>query len=145
LDEVLFTGKDFVILDFEGEAYRTLNERRMKRSPLRDVAGMLLSFDYATRVALRNEVENGMIREENLSQMQQWGQFWSTWVRSAFLKSYLETAGKDSFLPSNRNELEVLLECYLLENAIQDLGNYLQESDEMLDISIQLLIDLAAT
>lgn len=144
LEEILFTGKDYVILDFEGEAYRTLNERRMKRSPLRDVAGMLLSFDYATRVALRNEVENGMIREENLVQMQQWSQFWSAWVRGAFLKSYLETAAQDSFLPKSTAELEVLLECYLLENAIQDLGIYLQEPNDMLDISIQLLIDFSS-
>jgi maltose alpha-D-glucosyltransferase/alpha-amylase len=144
LEELLFTGKDYVILDFEGEAYRTLNERRMKRSPLRDVAGMLLSFDYATRVALRNEVENGMIREENLVQMQQWSQFWSAWVRGAFLKSYLETAAQDSFLPKSTAELEVLLECYLLENAIQDLGIYLQEPNDMLDISIQLLIDFSS-
>ncbi len=143
LEEVLYTGKDFVILDFEGEVYRTINERRMKRSPLRDVAGMLLSFEQAARLALQNEIENGMIRPENIPLMQQWAQFWSTWVNVAFLKSYFEMANSHEFLPETKNELEVLLECYLLENAIQDLGNSLKEPDKILDISLEILLALA--
>ncbi|MGL5080887.1 MAG: maltose alpha-D-glucosyltransferase [Microcoleaceae cyanobacterium] len=144
LEEVLYTGKDFVILDFEGETYRTLNERRMKRSPLRDVASMLLSFDHAARTALQNEVENGMIRPENLPLMQQWAKFWQTWVGATFLKSYLDVAQSYSFIPNDQEELQVLLDCYLLENAVQDLGNSLNQGDEPLMIPLQLLLDLSA-
>ena len=52
LGQVLWTGKDFVIIDFEGEPLKSVGERRLKRSPMRDVAGMIRSFDYAAWAAL---------------------------------------------------------------------------------------------
>ncbi len=142
LADVLYTGKDFIIIDFEGESYRSLSERRMKRSPLRDVAGMLQSFDFATRFALREEVQNGMIRPENLPIMEQWSQLWSNWVSAVFLNHYLETASQDSFLPQGRQELTVLLDCYLLEKAIQQLGYHLDYRPELLDLSLKRLVSV---
>lgn len=143
LEEVLYTGKDFVILDFEGETYRRLNERRMKRSPLRDVASMLLSFDYAARTALQREVQNGMISPENLPIMKRWARFWSQWVGAVFFRSYLEVAQSYSFIPKENQEMQVLLDCYALENAVQDLSNSLAQGDELLEIPLQLLLDLS--
>jgi maltose alpha-D-glucosyltransferase/alpha-amylase len=94
LGRVLYTGKDFIIFDFEGREGRSLSERRMKRSPLRDVAGMMLSFDYAASHGLRSEIERGMIRSGELPLIKAWSRFWSAWVSAAFLNSYLETASK---------------------------------------------------
>lgn len=142
LGQVLYTGKDFIIIDFEGEPARSLGERRMKRSPLRDVAGMLQSFNYAVTQALRNEVESGMIRPENLPLMEQWAQFWFCWVSSAFLKSYVEVASQDSFLPKSRAELEVLLDSYLLEKVIYELGYELNNRPDWVEIPLQRLLQL---
>ncbi|MBO3460409.1 maltose alpha-D-glucosyltransferase [Aetokthonos hydrillicola Thurmond2011] len=139
LGRVLYTGKDFIIFDFEGREARTLNERRMKRSPLRDVAGMLISFNYAVSQALRNEKEKGMIRDENLPLMEKWSDFWYTWVTSIFLNSYLKTAAQDSFLPKTKAELQVLLDFYLLEKLINALGNELNNRPEWVQIPLQLL------
>jgi len=63
LGQVLYTGKDFVIIDFEGEPARTLSERRLKRPALRDVAGMLRSFHYAVHTAARAQVARGVVPE----------------------------------------------------------------------------------
>lgn len=142
LGQVLYTGRDFFIIDFEGEAARTLGERRMKRSPLRDVAGMLQSFDFAANIALQNEIESGMIQPEQRSQMQQWAQFWSTWVSAAFLNAYLKVASQDSFLPTTRQELQVLLDNYLLEKAIYDLGDNLNHHPEWLEIRLRQILQL---
>jgi maltose alpha-D-glucosyltransferase/alpha-amylase len=142
LGQVLYTGKDFIIIDFEGEPARTLSERRMKRSALRDVAGMLQSFNYAASMALRNEEESGMIRFENFPIMEQWAQFWYSWVSTAFLNSYLATAGGASFLPKTKAELQVLLDSYLLEKVIYELGYELNNRPDWVEIPLRRILQL---
>lgn len=142
LGQVLYTGKDFIIIDFEGEPARSLGERRMKRSPLRDVAGMLQSFNYAASMALRNEIESGMIRPENLPLMEQWAQFWYSWVSAAFLNTYLAVASKGSFLPATTAELQVLLDSYLFEKVIYELGYELNNRPNWVEIPLRRILQL---
>ena len=83
---MLWTGDDFVIIDFEGEPGRPLSQRRFKRCPLRDVAGMLRSLHYAGVAALRS----GRRRPEDVARLEPWARAWSGWVSAAFLGGYLE-------------------------------------------------------
>jgi maltose alpha-D-glucosyltransferase/alpha-amylase len=142
LGQVLYTGKDFIIIDFEGEPARSLSERRMKRSALRDVAGMLQSFNYAARMALRDEIESGMTSPEHLPLMEQWAQLWYSWVSAAFLNSYLATASKGSFLPQTRAELQVLLDGYVLEKVIYELGYELNNRPDWVEIPLRRILQL---
>jgi maltose alpha-D-glucosyltransferase/alpha-amylase len=125
LGQVLFTGKDFVIIDFEGEPARPLSARRLKRSALVDVAGMLRSFDYAARTALAGAARGG-IRAEDAGALGPWARFWTRWVSAAFLKAYLEKAREGTFLPSADAQLAILLDLYELEKALYELGYELQ-------------------
>ncbi|HEU5394175.1 MAG TPA: putative maltokinase, partial [Candidatus Methylomirabilis sp.] len=122
LGQVLYTGKDFVIIDFEGEAARSLSERRIKRSPLRDVAGMLRSFHAAAYSALFAQVRDGAGRPEDLAVLEPWARLWTHWVSSAFLGAYRAAAAPGSFLPRSDEELAALLDAYVLEKAIAQLG-----------------------
>jgi maltose alpha-D-glucosyltransferase/alpha-amylase len=142
LEEVLYTGKDFVIIDFEGEASRPLSERRMKRSPIRDVAGMVQSFYYASRVALQREVESGVLRTENLPSMEQWTQFLYYWTSVVFLKKYLATAADASFVPQTKPELQVLLDAFLLEKAVYELGYEMDTRPDWTDIPLHRILEL---
>ncbi|MBE9181784.1 maltose alpha-D-glucosyltransferase [Oculatella sp. LEGE 06141] len=142
LGQVLYTGKDFIIIDFEGEPARPLSERRMKRSPLRDVAGMLQSFYYASQMALRHELESGLIRPENQPLMEQWAQFLYCWSSISFLKSYLTTAKDAAFLPKAPQELQVLLDAYLLEKAIYELAYELNNRPTWADIPLNRILQL---
>jgi maltose alpha-D-glucosyltransferase/alpha-amylase len=117
LGQVLFTGKDFVITDFEGEPAQPINERRGKRSPLRDVAGMLRSFDYAALTALKS----GEFRNDNLRHANVAANCWVFWVSVIFLQSYLEAGRSGGFLPASNQELKSLLDLYLLHKAIYEL------------------------
>jgi len=140
LARVLYTGKDFIILDFEGKEGRSLSERRMKRSPLRDVAGMLLSFQYAASQGLRSEIESGMVRSAELTLVKSWSRFWSFWVSVALLNSYLETASQDNFLPKTSSELQVLLDAFILEKAIAALGYELNNRPNWVEIPLQQIL-----
>ncbi|MGJ3253518.1 MAG: maltose alpha-D-glucosyltransferase [Elainellaceae cyanobacterium] len=140
LRQVLYTGKDFVLIDFEGDPARSLGERRMKRSALRDVAEMLQSFMYAAEIALRSEVESGMLNPDHMPLMRQWTQFWQRWVSAVFLKRYLAVVGHDSFLPRTQQELDVLLNAYLLERMIYSLSYELDNRPERVEISLRQLL-----
>jgi maltose alpha-D-glucosyltransferase/alpha-amylase len=121
LGQVLFTGKDFVIVDFEGEPARRLSERRIKRSPLRDVAGMIRSFDYASQTVLGNQIA-GILQKEELPAFQAWARFWSQWVSVQFLSAYLSKVEGASFATRNASELALLLDVFLLEKAVYELA-----------------------
>ena len=136
LEHVLFTGKSFVAINFEGEPVRPLNERQMKRSPLRDVAGMLESFYYVVNVALREEIQSGMIRPENLILMEQWSTFWYSWVSISFLKAYLNRTISGSFLPKTEQEMQVLLDVYMLEKVVYEINYELTYRPDWVEIPL---------
>jgi maltose alpha-D-glucosyltransferase/alpha-amylase len=122
LGQILFTGSDFVIIDFEGEPARPLAERRKKRSPLQDVAGMLRSFHYAAYAPLLQQDSGKELSEEELQVLGDWARYWQRWVSAIFLKTYLDVAGNSDFIPKDREELALLLDLYLLDKAVYELG-----------------------
>src|SRR6202040_1524814 len=102
LGQVLYTGKDFVILDFEGEPARALGERKLKRSALRDVAGMMRSFQYAAYSALWQPA----MRSEDVPFLERWADLWYRQISSVFLQSYLQTTADAIFVPQNAEDLQ---------------------------------------
>jgi len=133
LAEVLYTGKDFFIIDFEGHPGRSLADRRIKRSALRDVGSMLRSLHYAASGAMM-EVGNargrapGVIRPEDVPTLEPWAWTWYRWAATTFLKSYLALARTGSFLPSGRDDIELVLDLFMLDKALQELGHELRTS-----------------
>jgi maltose alpha-D-glucosyltransferase / alpha-amylase len=122
LGQVLWTGRDFVILDFEGEPAVALSERRIKRSPLRDVAGMIRSFDYAAHAGLAQHVERGNLPPENMAGFEPWALVWHQVVSETFLRAYQQASVDSEVLPRAPEELHVLLQAYLLNKAMYELG-----------------------
>jgi maltose alpha-D-glucosyltransferase/alpha-amylase len=137
LGQVLYTGKDFCIIDFEGEPARPLSERRIKRSPLRDVAGMLRSFNYAAHSAFSSQRENGLIRPEDHDFLETAARFWRIWISTAFLKTYLEVVSAGHFIPKTRKELQALLDVYMLEKAVYELGYEINNRPHWIGIPLQ--------
>jgi maltose alpha-D-glucosyltransferase/alpha-amylase len=140
LGQVLYTGHDFVIIDFEGEPTRSLYERRLKRLALRDVAGMLRSFDYASQAALRSD----QIAANLLPRMRDWGRFWVASVSAAFLQSYLQAAGSASFVPHTPEDLDLQLTTMLLEKALYELRYELNMRPDWVRIPLRGILEVVS-
>ncbi len=144
LGQVLYTGRDFIIIDFEGEPARPLSERRLKRSPLSDVAGMLRSFSYAAYTALGDEELRGMARADEIEELDRWVRYWAGWSSAAFLNAYRrEAMANDSgILPTNEDPLRILLEAHLLEKAVYELGYELNNRPDWIGVPLRGLRQL---
>jgi maltose alpha-D-glucosyltransferase / alpha-amylase len=138
LGSMLYTGKDFVIIDFDGEVLRPLNNRRHKRSPLRDVAGWLHSMYFAVQSVLQDE----NLRPEDKPTVEPWARFWQWWVSAAFVKAYLEVAGTASFLPRTREEMQIVLDYCLLGRGIYELRYHLLNDLRRVQIPLRALLHL---
>jgi maltokinase len=133
LGQTLVVDDDWVILDFEGEPARPLMERRRKRSPLRDVAGMLRSFAYA---ATASALARGVEAPEG----------WEARARERFLDGYQETVDS-TLLPTGQLGIERLLSVFELEKAVYELRYELDNRPDWVGIpvaGIQRLIEQAA-
>jgi len=133
LGQLLSTGKDFAILDFEGEPARPLRERKLKRSALRDVTGMMRSFQYAAYVVLWQP----SMRSEDVPFLERWADLWYRQMSETFLQSYLGTATGATFLPQKENDLSLLLEAYLLDKAVYEVGYELNHRPEWVVIPVR--------
>jgi maltose alpha-D-glucosyltransferase/alpha-amylase len=140
LGQVLYTGRDFVIIDFEGEPARSITERRLKRSPLRDVAGMLRSFNYAAY----SQLKTSRIRPEDAVQLRPWARFWNLWTSVVFLQGYREATANAHFMPKSQDELNLMLEIFMIDKAIYELSYELNNRPDWVDIPIAGIIEMAA-
>jgi maltose alpha-D-glucosyltransferase/alpha-amylase len=118
LGQVLWRENDFIILDFEGEPGRTLAERRAKQSPLKDVAGMLRSFDYAVYSELLSVTRNQF---ETFERLEPWARIWRAWTSAAFLWEYRDGAALAALVPIERDALARLLDFFMLEKIVFEL------------------------
>ncbi|MDB5817481.1 MAG: Trehalose synthase-like [Rhizobacter sp.] len=138
LGQVLVTGNDFVIIDFEGEPARTFEERRTKSSPLRDVAGMLRSFNYVRWTALRRVAQS----PAELDRLEPAVREWEMATREAFLSAYSETMATAT--PQVPVDLE-LLALFELEKALYELRYELNNRVEWAQVPLQGVIALMKT
>jgi maltose alpha-D-glucosyltransferase/alpha-amylase len=113
----------------------------LRRSPLRDVAGMLRSFSYAVHSALRERRDRGL-PEESHARAYDWGRFWQVWVSSIFLGAYLQESRKAGLLPANPEEVELLLGVYVLEKAVYELGYELNNRPDWVQVPLQGILEL---
>jgi maltose alpha-D-glucosyltransferase/alpha-amylase len=136
LDQVLLTGKDIAIHDFGGDPYRHFGERRLKRSPLRDIASMIRSFYY---VVYETILASNQIPKEEKLKILEYAPLWGHYMSNFFLHSYYEGVRGKSILPDSEEDLSVMLDSYLIQKALLALNGELMNRPDHVIIPLKLL------
>ena len=137
LGQVLLAQNDFIIIDFEGEPARPIDERRRKHSPLRDIAGMLRSISYAAHAALRPPEH----RQEGGAEAAEALRAWEHAAAQSFLKGYREASAGLISVPSDEALLLDLIELFTFEKALYELRYEMDNRPEWISIPLRGLID----
>jgi len=134
LGQVLFTGKDFTIIDFEGEPARPIGERKLKYSCFRDIAGMVRSFHYAAHAAVY--LDRGFTAAERAA-AEPWIERWYDYAVATYLNSYFTAAAEARFIPVSAEKRTLMLGVYLLEKAMYELGYELNSRPDWVIIPLK--------
>jgi len=126
-------ARGWLILDFEGEPARSLEERRAKHSPLKDAAGMVRSFAYAATAALYERTSPG---ESEWNRLEPWARAWEEAARERFLSAYLRTSHEGEFLPSDRGAVSALLDFFEIDKALYEIGYELSHRPEWVHVPL---------
>ncbi len=144
LGQVLWTGKDFVIIDFEGEPLRSIGERRLKRSGFKDVAGMVRSFDYAAWTGLRKHWD--LLPPDNRAATadrdRRGAELWGSWLGREFVRAYTLRLAEvaPALLPADATDTELLLRSWVLEKALYEVRYELNSRPDWADIPLRAIL-----
>ncbi|HEU5116241.1 MAG TPA: putative maltokinase [Isosphaeraceae bacterium] len=134
LGQVLRVQDDYVLLDFEGEPARPLAKRLEKQLPIKDVVGMLRSFDYAAYAGLFAATQGD---PEAASSLAPWARAWRLWTSVAFLKAYLDKARDARFLPQRDEDLHLLLSVFTIDKSLYELLYEMNNRPDWVRIPLQ--------
>jgi maltose alpha-D-glucosyltransferase/alpha-amylase len=141
LGQVLWTGHDIAFIDFEGEPARPMGERSLQRSPLVDVAGLLRSIDYAGRSAALVATERGMVAETEVGSLDQWRHTWTHTMQQHLVEEYLAHI-EPGLVPSDRDDVNLLLELFTLEKALYEIRYELGSRPDWVGWPLQAAVEL---
>lgn len=146
LHQVLFTGKDFIFIDFEGRPDQSIGERRIKRPPLSDVVSLIRSFDFAAYATLFGLASgrgraSGVIRDADRATLLPWATAWRGWTHDAFLQGYLEVCDQKKWLPDSVEDRDLLYRTLMLEQLFQEIARDLQYRPAWLDFPLSGLLE----
>ncbi|MBI5531607.1 MAG: maltose alpha-D-glucosyltransferase [Deltaproteobacteria bacterium] len=137
LGQVLWTGDDVVFIDFEGEPARTAADRKAKRSPLADVAGMIRSFEYAVEKAISGRSQGTSLRPSDVSALRPWGRRWALAASALFLRSYLETQRTAALVPADPEQLRTLLHIFAVEKSLYEITYELAHRPDWVELPVR--------
>lgn len=136
LKKLLMTGKDVVIQDFGGKPMRPYSVRRLKRSPLRDVAEMIISFHYT---AYEGFFSNDHIRKDELNQLLPFAEQWAHYMSGFFTKAYFEKVQGSALIPKEKDDLKIVLETFLLEKSLAHFNDNLQTGPGWVTVPLHII------
>jgi maltose alpha-D-glucosyltransferase/alpha-amylase len=142
LDTVMRSERGLVMIDFEGDKTRPASERRLKRSPLNDLASMIRAFHELALGRLRESDIGGALRPEDATVLDVWAGHWYMWITAAFLRGYREATDDAPFLPRTTEEWACLLDAFLLQRGLDALLTDLATDPSRAPATIRGLVEI---
>jgi maltokinase len=139
LGQILTDNGDFILIDFEGEPEASIAERKIKHSPLKDVAGMIRSYHYAVSAKLFESTETKDISSDKLQNV---SDRWYKLMRDTYMDAYLEAFGWPHPLFKSQNEINFLLLFFLLEKAVYELGYEISYRPSWVKIPLRGIVEV---
>lgn len=139
LGQVLTNNGDFIVIDFEGEPEASIADRKIKHSPLKDVAGMIRSYHYAVSAKLFESTETRNISSEKLQTV---SDRWYKLMRDTYMDAYLDAFGWPHPLFKSQNEINFLLLFFLLEKAVYELGYEISYRPSWVNIPLRGIVEV---
>ncbi len=139
LGQVLWCEGDFYLLDFEGEPARPITQRRLKQSPMKDVAGMIRSFGYAAYAGL---FAHTAARPDDFERLEPWARIWQTWATATFLRGYFDATAGALFIPAEASQRDSLLQLFVLDKALYELNYELNNRPDWIRIPLRGIFEI---
>lgn len=139
LGQLLYTGDDFYFSDFEGDPAKPLSERRLKHSPLLDVAALMYSFYHVAFTTLANSPQ---VRGEDKALLEPWAWLWYRHNSGIFLDAYRKSMENGSLVPQVHDDFKILLTAYMLNKTLNEIDYELNRHSEWVVIPLRVLLDL---
>ena len=135
LSKILFTGKDFYIIDFEGKHFRSFSEQRLRRTPLRDVSSLIRSLAYAVYQGAEDFYKEGDTEYNQF--VDEWADKWFQLMAGLFLKGYMDLAKNQPFIPNEKHQFNILLETFSLQQAVAEIKAVISEKPDYLNVPVK--------
>ena len=142
LSQALYTGKEFILIDYEGDPASPVSERTIKRSALRDVAGMMRSFHYAAWAGLYDYVQRGCLDPDCIHLFEPWARLWYRATSLEYLRAYLAKTNASATLAQPEEEVRIMLPAYLFNEAMHELGSELATRPNWLHVPLRGILSL---
>lgn len=142
LGQVLYTGEDFKIIDYEGEPARGMDERRRKGLAMRDVAGLIRSFQYAPYAALFGQARRVTPTPDTLPVLLAYADFWTACAGATYLQGYFDAAAGLPSVPRSGRERKLLLDVFLIQKALYEVGYELNNRPDWVGIPLRGILML---
>jgi maltose alpha-D-glucosyltransferase / alpha-amylase len=136
LRKLLVSGRDIIIQDFGGKPSKSYSARRLKRSPLRDIAEMIISFHY---VAYEGFFASHQINKDELRMLLPFAELWAHYIGGFFLKSYLERVQGTALVPKESYDLEIVLNTFLIEKSLTHFIDNIDSKPDFVIVPIHIV------
>jgi maltose alpha-D-glucosyltransferase/alpha-amylase len=136
LRKLLVSGKDIIIQDFGGKPTKSYSARRLKRSPLRDIAEMIISFHY---VAYEGFFASHQVNRDELRSLLPFAELWAHYISGFFLESYLLKVQGTALIPKDNKDLEIVLNTFLVEKSLTHFIDNLEVKPDYVIVPLHII------